>query len=102
MAWYKIYAGLGGGFGGAEYKGTFEFKTEEEAMQEAYECAIDDYESYAGYHGILDWEECKQDCIDSGWGDDDATVNDRYQEEIESWINYYVDLATGPDDVEEY
>ena len=35
MAWYKIYAGLGGGFGGAEYKGTFEYKSEADAEADA-------------------------------------------------------------------
>lgn len=101
MAWFKIYAGLGGGFGGASYEGTYEFDTQEEALEYAYQAAIDCYQSYEGNNGILGWEECKEACIESGWGDDDDTVDSYYGEEIESWIDYYVDSATGPDDTEE-
>ena len=101
MAWYKIYAGLGGGFGGARYQGTFECDSEDDALEDAFRMAREEYESYEGYHGILDWEECKQDCIDSGWDSDDDTVNERYEEEVEGWISYYVKEASGPDDTEE-
>lgn len=101
MPWFKIYAGLGGGFGGANYEGTYEFDHQDDALEYAYQRAIECYESYEGNYGILDWEECKEACAESGWSDDDCTVDDYYQEEIESWIDYYVDSATGPDDTEE-
>ena len=101
MAWYKIYAGLGGGFGGANYEGTHEFDTQDEALKYAYHAAVECYQSYEGNYGVLDWEECKEACIESGWNYDDDTVDDYYLEEIESWIDYYVDSAEGPDDTEE-
>lgn len=31
MGYYNIYAGLGGGFGGATFQGMMEFNSEEEA-----------------------------------------------------------------------
>ena len=37
MAQYKVYAGLGGGFGGAKYIETVEAANEEEATDIAYE-----------------------------------------------------------------
>ena len=37
MAWYKIYAGLSGGFGGAHFQNTEEFATKDEANSYAYE-----------------------------------------------------------------
>ena len=101
MAWFKIYAGLGGGFGGANYQGTYKFDTREQAEQYAFEEAVGIYWSYEGNYGLLSWDECKEACIESGWGDDNDTVDSYYQEEIESWIDYYVDPATGPDDTEE-
>ena len=108
MAWFKIYAGLGGGFGGANYHGTFEFENMDEAHQEAYRLAEEEYQSYEGCHGILSYEDCEQDLRDSGFIDDDMAdgeiediIANHYLEEIESWIDFYVLPATGPDDQDE-
>ena len=102
MAWYKVYAGLGGGFGGANYQGTFEYDSYKEAMDDACRMAEEEYQSYEGNYGLPDWDECREDLIESGWEDpSDDDVNDEYRENIESWIDYYVDEATGPDDTEE-
>ena len=54
---YNIYAGLGGSFGGATYRGTGDFKSRETAEQAAYEAAVEEYEMYEGSHGILDWND---------------------------------------------
>lgn len=101
MAWFKIYAGLGGGFGGAEYIGTFEFENQDEALEYAYQAAIECYESYEGEHGLLDWNECREELKNSGYDYDDGEVDEYYGDEIESWVDYYVDPATGPDDGED-
>ena len=105
MAWYKIYAGLGGGFGGPTYHGTYEYKSAEEALKDAYRLAEEEYQSYEGSHGILSYEDCEQDLLDSGFIDDDLTgdeiddmIADHYLEMIESWVAYEVKEATGPDD----
>lgn len=90
---FEIFAGLNGGFGGAQSLGIFDFNNEEEALQEARNAAIEEYESYEGCHGILSWEECKEDLIAS-FGIEYATednVDMAYLEEIESWIEYYVE-----------
>jgi hypothetical protein len=49
---YNIYAGLGGTLGGAQYRGTGEFENFDDAEDYAYRIAVEDYESYEGYHGI--------------------------------------------------
>lgn len=40
----------------------------------------------------LSWDDCRNDLIDSfpdtEWDDEDVDL--RYQEELESWIDYYV------------
>lgn len=100
MAWFKIYAGLGGGFGGSDYCGTYEFDNEDQALDAAREEAIEIYESYEGNYGLLNWDECKETCIESGWGDNDDIVDEYYQEEIESWIVYEVEPTDGPDEDE--
>lgn len=90
---FEIFAGLNGGFGGAQSLGIFDFDDEEEALQEARNAAIEEYESYEGCHGILSREECKEDLIES-FGIEYATednVDIAYLEEIESWIEYYVE-----------
>ena len=35
MAWFKIFAGMGGSFGGAQYHGTYEYEDEQEAYDDA-------------------------------------------------------------------
>lgn len=88
---YKIYAGLSGGFGGASHQETDEFNLEEEALEYARHLAIEEYQSYEGCHGILDWLDCREDLIESGFSYNDDDVDAHYQEEIESWIEYYVE-----------
>lgn len=90
---FEIYAGLSGGFGGASHQETDEFNSEEEALEYAYHLAIEEYQSYEGCHGILDWLDCREDLIKSGFSYNDDDVDARYQEEIESWIEYYVEPA---------
>ena len=100
MTKYNLYAGLSGGFGGADYMGTYEFNTIEEATNEAYLSACEVYESYEGYHGIMSWEECREALIESYYeeNDDDdehsyipeeEEVNIYYIEEKEGWLSYY-------------
>lgn len=77
MPKFKLYAGLGGGFGGAHYCGTYEFKTQEEADRAAYELARKKYENYKSHYDLDDWERVYADCADFNWI------------AIESWIIWY-------------
>lgn len=93
---YKIYAGLGGGFGGATSQGIFEYNSLREAEEDAYNLAIEAYESYGGLHGLTTWDECKQELYDNGDITDDmsesdvnALVDEYYREEMETWLDYY-------------
>lgn len=107
MKKFKIYAGLGGSFGGAEYHETVEAENEREALNYAYQVATEEYQSYEGYHGIMSWEECEEDLCESGMLEDlteneyEDTVNAHYLDEIESWIDYYVIETTDEDEEEE-
>lgn len=89
---FEIYAGLGGGFGDANYVETIEANTREEAEEYARQCAIDDYESYEGSHGILSRDDVFEDLIES-FGEEplEEDVDLRYMEEVEGWITYYVE-----------
>ena len=99
MAWFKIFAGMGGSFGGAQYHGTYEYEDEREAYDDAYRIAEEEYQSYEGCHGIMSWQDCYEDLRDSfGEEPDEEDVNLHYREEIEGWISCYIQPATGPDD----
>ena len=69
MPKFKLFAGLGGGFGGPEYYDTCEYRNREEAMQDAYQLAIEQYQSYEGCHGIMSWGDVYEDLKDSGYFD---------------------------------
>lgn len=81
---YRIYAGLGGG---ATYQITEDYTSIDEALEDAYNLSVEEYQSYEGCHGIMSWEDLEE----SGFDYDDEAVDDRYQEELESWLSYYVE-----------
>ena len=66
----------------------------DEAMEIAYHWAYEDYESYAGYHGVLSLEDIMRDLFgeEAEWDElsDEqvAEVEDAYYEEIENTIYY--------------
>ena len=94
MPKFKLFAGMGGGFGGPEYYDTCEYRNHEEAMQDAYQLAIEKYQSYEGCHGIMSWGDVYEDLKDSGYFDtiDDREieemVDEQYQQDIDGWITY--------------
>ena len=61
MKQFNIYAGLSGGFGGASYRGTGEFKSLADAEEEAYMLAIEEYEMHEGNHGIMSWHDIAEE-----------------------------------------
>ena len=105
MERFHLYASLGGGFGGAHYCQTVEVENIDEACQAAYELAVEEYQSYEGCHGIMNWGDCYEDAVESGFIDEESMteneiheyIDDLYQEEIESWIEYYAIKDEGQD-----
>lgn len=95
MPKYEIYYGVTE----AQYAETREFSDEDEAMIYAYNEAVAEYESYGGMHGLMDWEACYEDCEESGWLEGltedqiQERVNDHYNDQITSWMDYYVILV---------
>lgn len=89
---YNIYAGLGGGFGGANYIGTIDCKSLEDALALAREYAVEEYDSYSGMSGVIDrgdiYDNPEDFSLDEDWDEED--VDDVLNEEINSWIDYWV------------
>lgn len=99
--WFKIYGGVSN-WVNAPYQGIYEFDSKEDALTAAWELACEDYDGYAGLHGMMSWEQCREDYIDSyGEIPSDEIVDDLYLEERETWITYYVKEVSGPDADEE-
>ena len=85
MGIYKIYAGLSGGFGGAQYICTEEFDTRDCAESYAFESACEIYDSYEGLYGLRPVDDIiAEDDVD------EERALEIYQEERDSWIDYYV------------
>ena len=99
--WYRLYINSVGG--GTECEGPMEYKSKDSAMDDARQMAIDDYESFEGYHGIPDISDIIED--KEGYGLDEDTSEDEcwevYYEQREGWMDYWVVEANGPDDIDE-
>lgn len=110
MTKYKIFTGLGGGFGGATFRCVSEFNNDEEAEKYAYQEAVEEYESYGGLHGLRDRTEVRADFIRDNYDidEDDEDIDEfelsdeeeedvelLYTEEIEGWIEYEVKKCNG-------
>lgn len=110
MKQYNIYAGLGGSFGGANYQYTGLYETEDEAVDDAFQAACEDYDQYAGVHGLPSWEDAVEDyCTNLGIDpedfdedDDEALqeVEEYYNEARESWLCYHV-VHTDEDNIDQ-
>ena len=96
MAKYRIYAGLGSGFGGPSEVDVREFEDYDEAMEYAREQAVEEYQSYEGFHGVFDRDDVRQDLrLSFGEEPSDDDVEMHYWEEVESWITYDVEEVNG-------
>ena len=105
---YNIYAGLGGGFGGAKYQYTGLYDNEDDAFIDAYTAVSEEYESYSGYHGLLTYEEALKTAMNDNPGKSEEElqeyIDELFEEDKENWIEYYVvltseDTETSEDDL---
>lgn len=95
---YNIYAGLGGGFGGATYQYTGLFNSQEEADNEAYQRGCEEYDSYSGHRGLLTYEEALEEAKahNPGATEDelDDYIDELFLEDMETWIESYATLTS--------
>lgn len=105
---YNIYAGLGGGFGGAKYQYTGLYDNEDDAFMEAYTAASEEYESYSENNGLLSYEEALEAAMNDNPGKSEEELQDYidelFEEDKENWIEYYAiltseDTETSEDDL---
>lgn len=106
FAEFWVFGGMGGGFGGPHFLGSVEGKSadDKEVQEDAWQLVVDEYESYAGLHGILSWDEVKTDLEESADPGDEITdddVDDAYNEAISGWVSYWVIPAVEGEDPED-
>jgi len=83
QVWWVRY-GLGGGFGGAgDWVPMGDECDEDEAWAAAHEMALQEYDSYAGSHGLRMHSDIMEE---DGVDEDEADVI--YSEEADSWLDY--------------
>ena len=98
---YNIFAGLGGGYGGAVWTRTVECLNYDDAMREAYMDACECWESYGGLEAIegYTWEDMVED-----YGEDatDELYSEMDVEAMDGWVDYNVEEvpADAPADYE--
>lgn len=93
MAQFKVYAGLGGGFGGAKYIETVEAPNEMVAASIAHEYAVEEYEGFEGLHGLASYGDIVDNPADYGLDEDcedEELLWEAYEEERSTWLDYYV------------
>lgn len=83
--YFIVGYGLGGGFGGIQNYEVVKMNSEEEASNYAWEKACEEYEGYAGMHGLRTIE----DIMDEDEVEEDE-AEEIYNEERESWLDYVV------------
>lgn len=104
IRYYKITYSCGCG----ESEEYITAKDDTAATQYAYECAVEDYHSFEGLHGVLSETDIAEEMLADLYADEDydefdlselsdsdwEDVSIRYQEEIENTIDYYAEEIT--------
>lgn len=101
MAWYRLY--VDSVVGGVICEGPQEFSSEQSALEKAYDLAIEDYEFFEDYRGIPGINDIMENPEEYGL-DADAAGDDCwsvYYEQREDWLSYWVEEASGPNDLDE-
>ena len=68
---------------GDEYE-VIEAKSEDSAWEHAHQCAIANYQSFEGYHGIMDLDDVKEEYEI----EDEEEAFYQYEQEVENTIYY--------------
>lgn len=80
-----------------------DFESVKEATEAAYDCAIEDYQSYEGLHGLPDRAMIMENPEEYGLSEDylESELEDTYMDAIESWIQYSAQEIHNLDELKE-
>lgn len=101
---YWIYVKMQG-CSNMHFAGNCDAETQEEADKYAWEAAVEEYESFAGYHGIPSRDEIEEELReeDPETEIDDEDIECRFNEAVSDHVSYWaVEAQEGidPDDEE--
>lgn len=87
---YWIYVGMQG-CSNMHYAGNCDADNQHEADKCAWELACEEYDSFAGYHGIPDTEEIEEELREECDGEepDSEEVAERYGEYVSDHVSYW-------------
>ena len=89
MNYYIIKFGMGGGFNSYVHE-VIKAANQKEADDIAYEAACEDYENYAGMHGVSSQEEIAEEHgLSFDIEEDVNIIEEIYNEEREGWIIHW-------------
>lgn len=96
---YWVYVGMFG-CSNLHFAGDCDAENAEQADRFAWEMAIEEYESYAGYHGILNRDEIADDLRESDpdCEPSEEDIDDAYNEAVSDHVTYFaVEAVDGQD-----
>ena len=98
---YRITYGCGCG----DNKDFITAENYDNALHYAYESAVEDYHAYEGYHGIYDIYDTANEMFNMEYDDlsedEKAAVQEEYEQNIESWIDYSAEEISAEEYCEE-
>lgn len=108
MPYFKIYAGLGGGFGGATHRYTDEFENLDDANEAAYAEGCSIYEGMHKGTSLISYEQAREQAL-SNWEDCDLNdsenleeleniIDEIIQEDMDHWIACWAEETESPKD----
>ena len=108
MPYYKIYAGLNGGYGGAQYRYTDEFEDLDEANDAAYAEASDIYDGMPKGTSLMSYEKAREEALldfeeydlnDSDHQEElENIIDEIIQEDMDHWIACWAEETESPKD----
>lgn len=84
------------------FLGDLDAPTKEEALADAFDLACENYDSFAGLHGIQSREDIEEEILADLGEVNDEDVNDRYCELVSDNVYYWVMEAIPGEDPEDY
>lgn len=98
---YKIIYGCGCG----DNEDFITAENYDNALHYAYESAIEDYQGYEGYHGIPNLNDIADEMFNMKYDelpeDEKETVEEEYEQTVESWIDYSAEEISAEEYCEE-
>lgn len=98
-----VFGGMISTVDNAHFLGEVEAETESDAITAAWDLIVEEYETYAGLHGIPSWDDVRYELMPEYDNEElnDDIIQEAYNQEIESWTRLWVKEAVDGVDPED-